>query len=60
MSDTEKIMNAVEFFYNSQGYVDLPRVSIMVGIPQVVVANVISKEGFKESNRTGQWIKPLK
>lgn len=60
MNDTEKIMNAVEFFYNSQGYVDLPMVSRMVGIPQVIVANVISKEGFKESNRTGQWIKPLK
>ncbi len=48
MTETERIMDAAEFMYKSQGYVDLALCSKMCGTPELVVANVLEQHGFKE------------
>jgi len=55
-SECAKIMDAVEFMNNSQGYVDLPLVAKMTGIPQIVIQNVIEPLGYKKVNST-QYMK---
>ena len=60
MTDTEKILNASEFMLKKQGYIDVPLVARMSGIPGMIVANVLENNGYKESFRKDQYIKPLK
>ena len=57
MDDIQKILDASNFMYKSQGYVDISLVSKMSGIPTMVVENVISQNGYKESGIKGQFLK---
>ena len=56
-TETDKIMEAVNFMLEKQGYIDITLVSKMVLVPSVIIENVIKKEGFRESNIRGQYIK---
>jgi len=56
----EKARQAIDFMYNSQGYVDIKFVSQMSGIPELVVENILDQEGYKESGIKGQYIKSPK
>ena len=60
MNDIKKILNATNFMYSSQGYIDLGMVAKMSGIPELVVRNVITQNGFQESKIIGQFIKKEK
>ena len=57
MNDTEKILDAANFMYDSQGYIDILLVAKMSNIPSIIVVNVLRQNGFKESGIKGQFIK---
>lgn len=57
MTDGERIMDAINFVYSNQGYVDINLVVKMTGIPELVVINVLDQNDFRESTIKGQFIK---
>lgn len=61
MMETEfdRIKNAAEFFYNSQGYININSLSNMIGVPILVLENVLEQIGFKKCDRDNkeEWMK---
>ena len=55
----EEPIKAIEFMYNSQGYVDVKLINQMTGVPEIVIINVLEQTGYKESGIKGQYIKKL-
>lgn len=58
MNAHDRIMDACNFMYKNQGYVDIHLIVKMVGIPEPVIKNVIMNHGFEETNIHGQFYKP--
>lgn len=48
MNDIDKIKDASDFMFNSQGYRDSEAISKMTGIPKIVVDNVFNNLGYKK------------
>ena len=44
--DIEKVMNAANFMYSSQGYVDIDSIEKISGVPSLVVSNILVQKGF--------------
>jgi len=58
MTEEERIVDAINFFFEKQGYVDLEMLSQMTGVPSIINQNVLVKNGYKECVlRNGQFIK---
>ena len=57
MSEMERIMNTVNFFYAHQGYVDVELCSKMANVPNEILENCLRNTGHKESGIKGQWIR---
>lgn len=57
MTDSEQTIDAINFLFKSQGYVNVKTVSKFSGVPCMIVENVLKNENFVESNKKGNWIK---
>ena len=56
MTDTEKILDAAKFMYNSQGYADVMSVAKIANIPFPIVDNVLEQNGWEKSGIEGQYV----
>lgn len=58
MTEEERILDAINFLFKKQGYVDLEMLSQMTSVPSIITRNVLAKNNYKESVlRNGQYIK---
>lgn len=56
-SATQNMDITIDFFYNSQGYIDIELCSKMANIPSIYLEKRLLEIGYKKSDVSGQYIK---
>lgn len=57
VTEFDRIKNAADFMFNSQAYVDIDLMLKMLGIPKIIIINVIEQCGYVKSDIENNYIK---